>query len=92
MDSHLKSLLKPKVKTKVTKNQRITKQLKIDISALFTTKKQTDDEHIADIVKICDEQEDGFLSEVQKSVKQKRKDDDQISKDIMEILGINNET
>ena len=91
MDSHLKSLLKPKVKTKVTKNQRITKQLKIDISALFTTKKQTDDEHIADIVKICDEQEDGFLSEVQKNVKQKRDEDDQISKEIMDILGINNE-
>ena len=91
MDSHLKSLLKPKVKTKVTKNQRITKQLKIDISALFTTKKQTDDEHIADILKICDEQEDGFLSEVQKNVKQKREDDDQISKDIMEILGMDDE-
>ena len=94
MDGYLKLMLEPKnaAKTKVNKNQRITKQLKIEISALFTTKKQMDDKHIADIVEICNEQEDGFLLEVQKNVKQKREDDDQISKDIMEILGINNET
>lgn len=91
MDSHLKSLLKPKVKAKVHKNQRITKKLKREISAIFTEKKQTDEKHIADIVRICNERKAGFELEVQKNVKEKGEDDEQMSNNIMEILGMDDE-
>ena len=91
MDSHLKSLLKPKVKAKVHKNQRITKKLKREISTIFTNKKQTDEKHIADIVRICNERKEGFDLEVQKNMKEKGEDDEQISNDIMDILGMNDE-
>ena len=91
MDSHLKSLLKPKVKAKVHKNQRITKKLKREISAIFTEKKQTDEKHIADIVRICNERKAGFELEVQKNVKEKGEDDEKMSDNIMEILGMDDE-